>query len=115
MQGAATMEDPTGKKEIKFFKLKKFIYLKNNRGQFAIEAVLLSAILIGGFVAATSLIKKNNYISKLFTGPMKAVKNMAEYGTWKSACTGYSAKPTRATQGRCHPNSSLRALSSNPN
>lgn len=86
----------------------------NNKGQFAIEAVLLTALLVGVFVFVTSEIKKKNMMAKLVGGPIKSVRNMTAFGTFREACMGLGSNSRRQTLSQCHPNSMTRALSSKP-
>lgn len=92
----------------------KLALLRNRNGQFAIEAVLLTAVLIGGFVATTGIIKEKGYISKLFEGPIRSLGNMTAFGTFKQACEGLGSNKKKQTLSHCHPNSVTRALSSKP-
>lgn len=86
----------------------------NNKGQFAIEAVLLTALLVGVFIFVSGEIKKKNMIAKLASGPVKSLRNMTGFGTFREACTGLGANRKRQTLSQCHPNSMTRALSSKP-
>lgn len=86
---------------------------KNNKGQIAIESLLLLTVLIGMFLAVSKYATKNQILSKLVAGPIKNVATMTAYGTWKSdGCT--APGKTKQTIGKCHPNSIARSLSSNP-
>ena len=87
--------------------------LKNQKGQFAIEAVLLMTVLIGAFLALTQFAKKEQFVQKLVQKPMERVGRMAAYGTWNEGCSA-PGKP-KLTTGKCHPNSIARSLSSDPN
>lgn len=89
--------------------------LRNCKGQFAIEAVLLMVILIGVFLAITNYTKKNNMLQKLVGVPMtNKIRTMIGFGTWKpDGCTA-TGKVTKQTLGKCHPNSIHRSLSSDP-
>lgn len=85
----------------------------NQRGQFAIEAVLLMTVLLGVFMMVTKYVRDNKLISKLVAGPMQNVAAMTAYGTWKAdGCT--APGKSKQTIGKCHPNSISRSLSSNP-
>ena len=87
--------------------------LKNRKGQFAIEAVLLMSVLIGIFLAVTNLVKDKKILQDLVQKPMERVGRMAAYGTWNEGCSA-PGKP-KLTTGKCHPNSIARSLSSDPN
>lgn len=85
----------------------------NNKGQFAIEAVLLMSVLVAGFIGLTNYAKNKNLIQNLVSKPMERVSTMAGYGTWQSECTG-QGKSKKQSIGKCHPNSIHRSLSSDP-
>jgi hypothetical protein len=89
-----------------------FLGLKrNNRGQIAIEAVLLMTILLGGFIVLTKYANEKKILSKLVAGPIKNVATMTAHGTWKvDGCT--APGKSKQTIGKCHPNSIERSLSS---
>ena len=92
--------------------------LKNNRGQIAIESVLLMVVLLGAFMAVTNYAQKNNLLANLVQKPMQSLSIMVGFGVWKSAdaTTGCRAPGSGAgvSIGKCHPNSIARSLSSNP-
>lgn len=94
----------------KFYGLKK-----NNRGQLAIESVLLLSVLVGLFFTVSNTIKEKKVISRLFEPTIGSVKNMTAYGTWKESCLGLGSGKRQQKLSNCHPNSINRALSSNPN
>lgn len=97
-----------GKKE------SKFSPLRNRRGQFAIEAVLLLAVLIGTFMFFTKTVSEKKLIPKLFGGPVKSLRNMTAFGTFREKCEGLGANKKAQNLSQCHPNSISRALSSDP-
>lgn len=88
--------------------------LRNQRGQFAIEAVLLLAVLIGTFMFVTGIVKEKKMMAKLFNGPVKSMRNMTGFGTFREACEGLGANKKKQNLSQCHPNSISRALSSDP-
>ncbi len=88
--------------------------IKNKRGQFAIEAVLLMTVLVGAFLFLTKQVREKQIVQKLATQPMTRLATMSGYGTWKEACSA-AGKSNRETLGKCHPNSIHRSLSSDPN
>lgn len=94
--------------------IKEFLGLKkNNKGQIALESVLLMTVLLGGFMFLTGEVQKRNLLANLFKKPIESVKTMTAYGTWKSdGCT--APGKSKQTLGKCHPNSIARSLSSNP-
>ena len=87
---------------------------KNNKGQIAIESVLLMTVLLSVFFLVTKTIREKQLVSKMVATPMKNVKAMTGYGTWNAdGCT--APGKSRQTIGKCHPNSIARSLSSDPN
>lgn len=88
--------------------------LRNQRGQFAIEAVLLMALLIGCFTFVTGVVKEKKMIPKLFSGPVKSLRNMTGFGTFRESCEGLGSNKKKQNLSQCHPNSISRALSSDP-
>ena len=54
----------------------------NNKGQFAIEAVLLAFIFVGIFIASTRVLRENKVLAKLIGGPWTQVQGMVECGIW---------------------------------
>ena len=102
------MEECRGKRK------SKLSVLRNQRGQFAIEAVLLLAVLIGGFMAFTSVVKKEKLLVKLFQKPVQSMRNMTGFGTFRESCEGLGANKKKQNLSQCHPNSITRALSSKP-
>lgn len=89
----------------------------NNKGQFAIESVLLMVVLLGAFLAVTNYAKEKQLLSGLVQKPIQSLAIMAGYGVWKSPDAGAGCKaPGRpgVSIGKCHPNSIARSLSSNP-
>lgn len=92
----------------------EFLGLKNNnKGQFAIEAVLLMTVLVGAFLVVTSEVKKRGLLSKFVEKPVTRLGTMSGYGTWQSECVGQGSSK-KQTLGKCHPNSIHRSLSSDP-
>ena len=103
-------------KEFRGLKPNKFIL--NNRGQIAIESVLLMVILLAAFMVVTNYAKDKKLLSNLVQKPMQSLSIMVGFGVWKSsdAATGCRAPGSSAgvSIGKCHPNSIARSLSSNP-
>ena len=89
--------------------------LRNSKGQFAIEAVLLMTVLLGGFFTVTKIIRDKQMIGKLFGTGITSIRNMTGYGTFKESCQGLGSSKSKQTLSHCHPNSISRALSSDPN
>lgn len=88
---------------------------RNNKGQMALEAVLLMVVLMGFFMYTTKEVRERQLIAKLVEPSINTVKNMTAYGTWKGEDQGCTAPgKTKQTIGKCHPNSIARSLSSDP-
>ena len=87
---------------------------RNNRGQFAIEGILLLSILVGAFLFVTKQIRERKLVSNLVKGPIKQVATMSGYGTRKADGCVAAGKSNKETLGKCHPNSVSRSLSSDP-
>lgn len=85
----------------------------NNKGQFAIEAVLLMTLFIGIFAASMNFLRDKQFVQKLTDTSVTKVKNLSEYGTWKPDCKAMKGGSSQ-TAANCHPNSINRALSSDP-
>ena len=92
------------------FSIKSFC---NQKGQFAIEAVLLMTLLMGILVAVANVAKQKEFGKKLVQDPMERIGRMAAYGTWNKECVA-QGKSKKVSLGKCHPNSMSRALSSYP-
>lgn len=86
---------------------------KNNKGQMAIEAVLLMVLLLSAFLFLTKELKDRKILSGLVARPIKSIATMTAYGTWRSdGCT--APGKSKLTLGKCHPNAIARSLSSDP-
>lgn len=88
----------------------------NNKGQLAIESVLLLTLLISLFLLVTNHIRDKNLLSKLVQKPVQSLARMTGYGVWKSSDSNGCKAPGKSavSLGKCHPNSIARSLSSNP-
>lgn len=78
--------------------------LKNERGQFVIEAVLLMVVSVSFLLFALKYLKENKAMGNLVGGPWEKVSGMIESGSWKPA--DEAAKK--------HPNQLERSLSWDP-
>lgn len=89
-------------------------FLSNQKGQFLIESILLTVVLVGFFLFFIKYAKEKKFVSTLASKPMENVQAMSGYGTWnKDGCKGLG-KSTRVSLGKCHPNSIHRSISSDP-
>lgn len=86
---------------------------KNQRGQIAIEGVLLMTILLAGFLVVRNKLQTAQPIQKLMDHGAKRIKHMTEYGVWREQCRPVSGGAGE-TAANCHPNSINRSLSSLP-
>ena len=87
--------------------------MNNEKGQIAIEAVLLATVLIAFFLAVKNQLQSKQVFQKITTSSIKRVKHMSEYGTWKDVCKPVAGSSTERA-ANCHPNSINRSLSSAP-
>lgn len=85
----------------------------NQKGQIAIESLLLATILVAFFLALKNQLQSRQIFQNLTTKSALKVKHMAEYGTWKELCKPVSGAGAER-QANCHPNSINRSLSSAP-
>lgn len=72
--------------------------LNNDRGQFAIETVLIALITVGAFISATNTIREEKLLAKLIESPWASVNGMIECGEWgpkKSACANHPGQRKR--------------------
>jgi hypothetical protein len=85
----------------------------NNKGQIAIEAVLLMILFVGIFASSMKFLRDKAFLQTLTDRSVTKIKNMAEYGTWQEQCKALKGGSSQ-TAANCHPNSINRALSSDP-
>jgi len=78
--------------------------VRNNRGQFLIEAVLLMFISISLLLFGLRALKENKSMATLVSGPWQKTAGMIESGSWRPA-------EEAATK---HPNQIDRSLSLDP-
>lgn len=79
--------------------MKKIV--RNNKGQFLIETVLMMIVMVGLFIAATSKLRETKALAKMIGGPWEQVSGMIESGVWDG--------PEAARKK--HPNQINRSLS----
>lgn len=56
--------------------------LKNQKGQVAVEYILLTVVLVGGFLAARNAMVSNNTLGNFIQKPWQVVAGMIETGVW---------------------------------
>ena len=100
----------------KFLGSTKNKIIRNRRGQFAIEAILLMTILVGITMSIYKFVKgpPESMVQKLVNDKViDRFKSITSFGTWNSdGCT--APGKAKQTLGKCHPNSIHRSLSSDP-
>jgi hypothetical protein len=78
--------------------------LRNNKGQFLIENVLMMLVTIGFLIFATKELREGKYLAKLISDPWQKVAGMIESGVWE---------PPKTAQTK-HPNQINRSLALDP-
>lgn len=78
--------------------------LKNERGQFVIEAVLLMVVSVSVLLFGLRYMKENKTMATLVSGPWEKTAGMIESGVWKPA----------EEAAKKHPNQTERGLSLDP-
>lgn len=92
---------------------RNYSYYKKQKGQLALEAVLLMTILLGLFLMVMKYVQKEQMVQNLVGPTIGRLKTMTAMGTWRAdGCTAPGR--SRQTPGKCHPNSIHRSLSSDP-
>lgn len=56
--------------------------IDNQRGQIAIEYILLSVVIVGAFLGARSVLISNNTVANFVQRPWALVAGMIETGVW---------------------------------
>lgn len=85
----------------------------NQKGQIAIESMLLATVLMSFFLLLKNQLQATQVFQKITTASAARVKHMAEYGTWRDQCKPVSGNGAERA-ANCHPNSINRSLSSAP-
>ncbi|WP_374076747.1 hypothetical protein [Bdellovibrio bacteriovorus] len=58
--------------------------LRNRKGQFVIEGVLLLVVTVGAFLWATNYLREEKILAKLISGPWEKISGMIESGVWEA-------------------------------
>ncbi|MEK2643777.1 hypothetical protein [Bdellovibrio sp. BCCA] len=58
--------------------------LRNRKGQFVIEGVLLLVVTVSAFLWATNYARDNKFLAKLIAGPWTKISGMIEAGVWEA-------------------------------
>lgn len=74
--------------------------IKNNRGQFAIEAVLLMIATVGIFMAGTNALRESKFLAKTISGPWEKVSGMLEAGVWEAPAAARKQHPNQIDRSR---------------
>ncbi len=56
--------------------------LHNQRGQMAVEAVLLIALSVGIFIAVSGIFRDKQYFASILSKPWTSVSSMIQDGVW---------------------------------
>lgn len=67
--------------------------LKNERGQFALEAVLLMTIMLAAVLMGLKVLKENDVLSNLVEAPWDRTAGMIETGVWGSPAANKKKVP----------------------
>ena len=69
--------------------------LRNRKGQFLIENVLMMIVTIGFLIFATKSLREGKYLAKLISEPWLKVSGMIEAGVWEAPKTAQSKHPNQ--------------------
>ncbi|RYZ80915.1 MAG: hypothetical protein EOP04_24955 [Proteobacteria bacterium] len=69
--------------------------LKNEKGQFVIEAVLLMVMSVGLLVLGLRVLRDGNVMSNLVSGPWERMSGMIESGNWDTAAKAAAKHPNQ--------------------
>lgn len=69
--------------------------LRNNKGQFVIETVLMMMITIGTFMWAMNQLRDNKYLARLIGQPWQQISGMIESGVWGTPDTVRGKHPNQ--------------------
>ena len=76
--------------------------LKNSKGQFVVEAVLLMTVAIGLFIFATAQLREGKYLAKLVGSPWQKISGMIEAGVWDTPDKARAHHPNQANRSNTH-------------
>lgn len=68
-------------------------FIKNEKGQIAVEYILLLVVMLGIFVAAKNVLSSSNAIANFVQKPWQLVAGMIEVGVWGDPRTVRSLHP----------------------
>lgn len=75
--------------------------MRNERGQFIVEAVLLITLFVGITLFVSQQFTQNNYLSTIVSSPWKSLSGLLQNGEWM---------PVQASMS-LHPNNHIRHTS----
>lgn len=78
--------------------------LRNNKGQFVIETVLLMIVSVGFFLWGTNQLREGKFLAKMIGGPWQKVAGMIESGVWSES----------EAARKLHPNQKNRSITVDP-
>lgn len=70
-----------------------FKTIKNQKGQFVIESVLLAVVSLGLFMFMTKQIQESQFLAKLIGEPWGYIAGMSECGVWETPDRAKSNHP----------------------
>lgn len=73
--------------------IKAYVLLKNNKGQTAIEFILLSILMLSLALSLATYVKSSSYISNYSAGPWQSLGSMIEHGTWGQPAQAKAMNP----------------------
>ena len=69
--------------------------MKNQKGQFVLEAILLMVVFMGFLAFVTSYFDKNGVLASMVKGPWTNLAGMMQNGQWKPMDAGQITHPTK--------------------
>ena len=73
--------------------------LRNRRGEFLIETVLMMIVTIGLFIFGMGKLREGGFLAKMISGPWEKVAVMIETGTWETRNVGVTKHPNTRDRG----------------
>ncbi|MFS4459028.1 hypothetical protein [Bdellovibrio sp. HCB2-146] len=73
--------------------------MKDRRGQFLIETVLMMIVTIGLFTWGMGQLREGKFLAKLISGPWEKVAVMIETGVWETRTVGATKHPNTFNRG----------------
>ena len=69
--------------------------LRNQRGQFVLEGILLMVVMLACIAAVMAFFNKNNVLGDLVRGPWQALAGLLENGHWSPPQKGQIYHPNQ--------------------